>query len=297
VDLNKLQYFYTVARYEHVTHAAEALHITQPALTKTIKQLERELDVPLFRKQGRNISLTPYGAYLKSALDGVFGDLEKLPEELTRMKEQRRRTLRLNVLAASQIVTDAIVSYKKENEQILFQIIQSDQERECDISVTTNTVDFSRLPAFQRRCVMEEKIYLAVPKSSEYAASASVDLQSMREKGFVYLAGSWLFRAICDHYCLSVGFRPNIVFESDSPATVRNIIGAGAGVGFWPAFSWGKVSHNICLLQISNPVCQRELIIGLHTEPELLPAAADFYEYLLRFMQKQQRRTENRKPG
>ena len=85
MDLNKLYYFYITAKHEHVTRAAEELHIAQPALTKSIKLLESDLSVPLFCKRKRNIYLTEFGKHLKNRLDGVFSVLEKLPEELQNM--------------------------------------------------------------------------------------------------------------------------------------------------------------------------------------------------------------------
>ena len=72
MELNKLYYFYIVAKHEHVTKAAEELHISQPALTKTIKLLEDSMGVQLFRKDKRNIKLTAFGKFLKSQLDTVF---------------------------------------------------------------------------------------------------------------------------------------------------------------------------------------------------------------------------------
>ena len=68
MDLLKLRYFYAVAEFEHVTKAAEKLHIAQPAITKTIKLLESELGVPLFIRVGRNVKLTEYGELLKRKL-------------------------------------------------------------------------------------------------------------------------------------------------------------------------------------------------------------------------------------
>ena len=293
MELNKLYYFYIVAKHQHVTRAAEELCIAQPALTKTIKQLEDELGVPLFYKKGRNIFLTAFGLHLKERLDGVFSILAELPGELEAMKGQAKTTIKLNVLAASTIVTSAIVEYKKRNEQTVFQLIQNEEEMDCDISVTTNAVDFSRLPPFEKRCIMEENIYLAVPKTSVYAKETSIDLTMVKDEGFVNLAGSRMFRIVCDKFCDSAGFRAKSIFESDSPAAVRNIIGAGAGVGFWPAFSWGQTeSFGIKLLPIRNPVCRRELIVGLHTGTSISEVAEDFYEYLLKFMQEQQTQNE-----
>ena len=293
MDLNKLYYFYIVAKHQHVTRAAEELHIAQPALTKTVRLLEEELGVPLFYKKGRNIFLTPFGQYLRQRLEIVFSVLDEVPGELDAMKGQAKNTIRLNVLAASTVVTSAIVEYKKQNKQTVFQLIQNEEAMDCDISVTTNAVDFSRLPPFDKRCVMEEKIYLAVPKDSVYAQEVSIDLSSVREEGFVNLAGSRLFRAVCDKFCDSAGFRAKSIFESDSPAAVRNLIGAGVGVGFWPAFSWGQAAPSeVVLLPIRNPLCRRELIVGLHTGNSISDIAGDFYENLLHFIQEQQRISE-----
>ena len=291
MELAKLRYFYTVAKYGHVTRAAEAIHIAQPALTKAIKQLEEELGVPLFYKKGRNIFLTVYGEYLRSKLEGVFLQLDSISTEIEILKKETRNTVKLNVLAASTVVTDAVVSYKKKHPEVFFQVIQNETETDCDISVTTDMADVSLLPAFKKRRVIAEKIYLAVPKNSKYANYSSISLKEVKEEGFVNLAGSRLFRAVCDRFCAYAGFKPHNSFESDSPVAVRNIIGASAGVGFWPEYSWGSVSADVALIPIVEPECQREIVIGLHESPLPSSVAPDFYEYLLQFLQKRCRKS------
>ena len=61
MTLLQLQYFETLARVLHYTHAAEELHIAQPSLSYSINELEKELGVKLFEKQNRKICLTDYG--------------------------------------------------------------------------------------------------------------------------------------------------------------------------------------------------------------------------------------------
>lgn len=294
MELAKLRYFYVVAKLGHVTKAAEEIHIAQPALTKAIKLLEEELGVPLFYKKGRNVYLTAYGEYLKNKLEGVFPLIDGIPTELEILKKEQRNTVKLNVLAASTVVTDAVISYKKKYPETVFQLIQNEAETDCDISVAMNTMDFSALPAFSARSVMEEKIYLAVPKNSHYATRERISLKEVKDEGFVHLAGSRTFRAACDTFCAYAGFKPHISFESDSPVAVRNIIGASAGVGFWPEYSWGEVSGDMTLLPISDPVCQRELIVGLHESALPSAVAPDFYEYLLRFLQKRRKKVQSK---
>ena len=96
------------------------------------------------------------------------------------------------------------------------------------------------------------------------------------------LSNTRLFGAICNRFCSIAGFYPKILFESDSPAAVQNIIGMGAGIAFWPEYSWGKQNNkNVVLLPISYPLCQRDLIIELHERLPHSEYAEDFYKYLL----------------
>ena len=64
LNFTSLQYFQKTAELEHLTKAAEELHIAQPALSRTIRGLEQELEVTLFEHQGRNIRLTRDGHIL-----------------------------------------------------------------------------------------------------------------------------------------------------------------------------------------------------------------------------------------
>ncbi len=281
LDLSKLHHFYIAAKYQNITRAAQELYISQPALTKTIKTLEDEIGLPLFYKKGRHVYLTEHGRYLKERCERLFSILDDISDEFEKIKENAESTIKLNVLTASVIVSDAVVEYTKKNKSTHFRIIQN-TEVDCDISITTNSVNFSHLPAYVERDVIEERIYLATPKTPEYDMKEQIDLAEVREKGFVNLSGSRLFRIVCDKFCDSVGFTQNVIFESDSPATMRNLIKAGVGIGFWPEFSWSEFpSSDVNLIPISNPVCRRDLVIGLHNDSS---TARDFYRFLLKYI-------------
>ena len=290
MELSKLYYFHIAARHQNITKAAEELYISQPALTKTIKNLEKEFGLQLFYKKGKHIYLTSFGEYLKSQTDKMFAVRNNILVEAKKFRHKNDKSIRLNVLAATSLITDAVLEYKKINKEAIFHIIQN-EEINCDISVTTNSVDFAQLPDFTERCIFEEKIYLATPKDAEYADKKCISLDEVKDKGFVNLSGSRLFRVVCDKFCESAGFVPNIIFESDSPATVKNIIKTGAGIGFWPEFSWSEFpTEDINLIPITNPCCQRELIVGLHTTAFSPPVVTDFYNFLLEFIKQQTER-------
>lgn len=73
MNLSHLYYFRKLAQVQHYTRAAEQLYITQPTLSNAVSQLEKELGIPLFEKDGRNVRLTKQGrefdTYISQALD------------------------------------------------------------------------------------------------------------------------------------------------------------------------------------------------------------------------------------
>jgi DNA-binding transcriptional LysR family regulator len=82
MELRYLQYFCEAAKYQHFSKAAEALFISQPALSKTIKNLEAELGVPLFEASGRSVQLTPYGKYFYEVVSHVLDELNTATQKL-----------------------------------------------------------------------------------------------------------------------------------------------------------------------------------------------------------------------
>ena len=137
MELTQLRYFLKVAELQHITRAAEELHIAQPALTQTIHRLEKELEVPLFGIKGRNIVLTEYGRYFYEKLKPLLTGILDLPEQLQTMAKIENSTIHLNVLAASSLVTRAIIEYKKIDDEVHFQVSQNETDDLCDICVTT----------------------------------------------------------------------------------------------------------------------------------------------------------------
>lgn len=280
MELTQIKYFLDTAQTQHVTKSAENLHIAQPALTKSIHNLEEELNVPLFTKKGRNIVLTQYGQYLKEKLTPIVNCLDKLPEELAQMAKTENHTIRLCVSAASTIITQAIIEYKKSYPNINFHVLQRGENEIFDIEVTTNLF-YNHNTKNQNLFVISEEIYLAVPDNEKYQNITSVDLSEMKNEGFISLFGSKHLRTICDKFCHHCGFEPNIIFESDSPQAVKNMIGANLGVGFWPEFTWGKINNkHVKLLKISSPICMRDILISCKNVKTDNTYVESFFEFL-----------------
>ena len=174
MDLNKLYYFYIVAKHEHVTHAAQELHLSQPALTKAVKQLEEDLGTTLITRHHRGIQLTACGRYLKTRLDSVFTVIDQLPDELSALRQETTQTIRLNVQVASIITTDAIVEYKALHKHVNFQVFKDKDFEHSDISITTDSGIAYTLPPPRKQTVIDEEICIAVP-SDRFPGTDTLD--------------------------------------------------------------------------------------------------------------------------
>lgn len=282
MELMQIRYFLEVAHTKHMTNSAKNLHITQPALTQAIRRLENDLGVPLFAAKGRNIVLTEYGKYLQKKLEPLMAQMDDIPRQLKMMVALESETIHMNVLAASSLVMEAIIQYKKKHEDINFQLHQNIESELYDIAVTTKL--FYQADNDENRYACAEEIYLAVPENRRYSGRTSICLAEVEEEGFVSLLGSREFRYICDRFCQHAGFTPRIIFESDNPAAVKNMIAANMGIGFWPEFTWGKIENEqVRLLKIEDPVCQRDIIIHYNRNKPDSRNVVDFYEFLTEF--------------
>ncbi len=344
MELTQIRYFLEVAESQHMTKSAEKLHISQPSLTQAIHRLEESLGVPLFMSKGRNIILTEYGKYLKKKLEPIVAELDLLPEQMKIMAKLSTETIHLNVLAASSIVTEAVIDYKHNKKNLNFQLMQNNESNIYDIEITSrishnknkgksekesyveeNNTEISKkrsdvvvnnigesnikennikindikesdrsekktkeneeienyIGVKENEFVCEERIFLAVPNIDKYKDKKSISMADVMNEGFVSLAGSKQFSAICTKFCQNIGFKPKIIFESDNLAAVKNMIIANMGVGFWPEFTWGAIDEeHVKLLEIEDAVCKRDVIISYNLNKIDNGNVIEFFTYL-----------------
>ncbi len=287
MDILQLKYFLEVARTEHVTHSARNLQIAQPALTQSIKRLEAELGVELFARAGRNIRLTPAGAYLRDRIAPAMEILETAPEDVRAFAAGEAGTVKVGIFSASNVVVDAITAYRASFPSVNFRITQDEFESACDITVSTVMPSSSNARgegiAVGDRTLFRERIGIAVPGSSSFGDVVSLD--DLADEPFVCLAGSRRLREVCDALCAGRAFHPRIGFESDNPAVVRKVIGLGLGVGFWPTCSWEALGDGSArLARLAEEEFERTIALTRASHVREDAAAFDFYRFLVDYV-------------
>ena len=90
MNIEYLKYFSELAKIQHYGKAAKALNISQPGLSHAIKSLEEEYGVPLFQKEGRNVSLSHYGKELMKDVDEILGAYLRLEERAAGLRTEEK---------------------------------------------------------------------------------------------------------------------------------------------------------------------------------------------------------------
>lgn len=296
MELLQFRYFLEAARLENLTRAAEELHVAQPAITQSIHRLENELGVRLFDRKNHRITLNEQGKLLEKRLTAILFSIDGLKDELWESVYASEKTIHLNFFAASPFITNCIIAYRKLYPDVNFQVSQQELSDNCDIHIYSQV----SVPGVENRKrdnlpegvlkqdILSEDIFLAVPSFSPLADRKSVDLRELKKEGYIRLGHSWQLRGICDDFCRRAGLRLQVIFESNSPESVRNLIAAGLGIGFWPEKSWGgPPGHQVVLVPIRFPICRRDILVTLYEQGPRKKVAEEFYEFMCQYFKDQ----------
>ena len=283
MELQQLKYFLDVAQTQNMTASSKRVGIAQPALSHSMKRLESEFGVRLFERVGRNIRLTREGEHLAGLLKPAIAAVDAIPEKVRDFAKGEQQTVEVGMHSASKLVIAAIAEYKARNPKAKFRISQ-DPSGACDVSVRTVRGDgASGSPAPSEPMLFRERIGVALPASLGIDSVGSLD--ELEGRQFVMLAGSKGFRRVCDELCAARGFVVGNAIESDSPDAVRELIGLGLGVGFWPEFSWGGLEGSSArFAPIADEGFVRCLEVRLEPRADDSPEARRFFEFMAAFV-------------
>jgi len=291
MELLQLQYFQTVARFEHMTRAAEALSIAQPSLSKMIARLEKDLGIPLFDRQGKQIRLNQYGKAFLSQVDRALLALDEGKRQVKDMVGLEQGHISVATISA-QVLTDILAAFSPQYPSIRFRLFQQSttmvleqlERGEVDFSFASPPIehpDMSWVP------LLTEEIFLIVPPKHHLAEHESVHLAEVAHEPYIGLKPGLGLRDLTDRYCQQIGFTPNLVFESDEPTALGGLVRAGLGIAFTTERFWKSMREGAELpvkkVRIKEPRCQR--IIGLvwSNKHYLSLAAKQFRQFVLEY--------------
>ncbi|QNK02201.1 transcriptional regulator CynR [Dyella telluris] len=226
-----IHYFLAVAEHGGFTRAAEALHVSQPALSQQIKLLEETLGVPLFDRSGKATRLTDAGEVYQRYAQRALLDLEAGKRALHDVQDLSRGALRLGLTPTftSYLIGPLVEAFHRRYPHIVLTIREMPQERieellgsdQLDVGIAFDEV---RSADIEASALLEETLALVVGKAHHCAGKRTLGLQALNDESLVLLSKEFATREQIDRYCGEHAVHPHVAIEANSISAVVDIV-------------------------------------------------------------------------
>ncbi|CQR54964.1 LysR family transcriptional regulator [Paenibacillus sonchi] len=292
MELRQLQYFLKVAQKEHVTRAAEELHVAQSAVSRQIHQLEQELGVDLFMQKGRNLQLTPVGQLFCKRVESVLKELERSVAEVHEFLDPERGEIRIGFphSLGTHLIPSIVAEFRKYYPHVKFRFKQGSYPSLIK-DVISGEVDLAFVSPFPENdehvagdIVMTEELFAILPQNHPLAGEKVIRLEQLREEKFVLFSQGYSLRPIVWQACLQAGFKPQIAFEGGETDTIRGLVAAGMGVSLLPEMALYQTNPmQPAQVRVVEPPVTRTVGLIHRADGKLPLVARSFRTFLLTY--------------
>ena len=235
----RLQVFNAVAKYRSFTKAAEALCMTQPAVTFQIHQLEDQFNTRLFDRASGGIALTPAGIaaleYVQRIL-ALYAELEARVKDLSG-HDAGPLTIGASTTIAEYLLPRILGEFKVHRSGVVPQLIVANSET-VQARVDERSLDLgfieghSRLPTLITDVCCEDELQAVCAPSHPLAQRKELEPEALTEHAYVSRESGSGTREVIDHYLKKVGLSPEslqVSMEATSPESLKGLVATGVG--------------------------------------------------------------------
>jgi LysR family transcriptional regulator, transcription activator of glutamate synthase operon len=288
MELRHLVYFEAVARHQHVSRAAVELSIAQPAISKQLHDLERELGAgPLFERVGRRLRLTEAGHALLAHARTIIAQVEAARTEMRERGGLRggRVTIGAPPTVGERLLPGVLAAFHRRYPDVELRMHEGSTQTllslldtgEVDVAVVTLPVPRQGLRVAP---LFAERLVVIVGREYRLAAQREVSFGELVDEPFLlYQSGGYVREATLSA-CRAAGYAPRVVLHGGSLSMLLRLAEAGLGIAVIPPLALTG-SEPLAVLQIREPLLQRTVAL-VSREGTLLPPATltlrDFLE-------------------
>lgn len=283
MEFRHLKSFLAVAEALSFVRASEKLHLSQPALTAQIQNLEEELGLKLFLRNKRSVHLTDAGVVFVEEARETLARAAKAIERVQKASRGEVGQLRIGFVssAALEIVPAIAVAFRKRYPLVELDLMNLRTSTQLEqLSAKTLDIGFVRLPADRKGLeftrIHKEPFVAILPEQHALNGKKTFSLDDLQEERFVTYGRKWApgFFDQTISICSAFGFTPNIVQETGEMHTAIALVAAGQGVAILPRSVVLAQGRGIVMKNISTAI--RSEIAIVTRQGEQLPLVSNF---------------------
>jgi len=235
----QLRFFNAVARHLSFAKAAETMHVSAPAVTMQIKELEAEVGMPLFERQGRKVSLTTTGEYMLVYSRKMLALLKDAEDAAARLQRIETGTLTIGMVGTATYFIPALLNtFLKEHEGIEVklqvgnrsELVQWLQNSEVDIAIMGKAPD--ELPTRAEPFAANPLVFVASPEHP-LAGESGLRAEDLRQQAFIVREPGSGTRSAMESFFALARMQPRYSMELQSNDAIKQAVMANLGLGFY----------------------------------------------------------------
>jgi DNA-binding transcriptional LysR family regulator len=297
ITLMQLKAFLTVARFGSFTSAAQVLHISQPALTVQVQQLERSLNLKLFDRDTRHVVLTPSGRHFAPMFQRLLLELETTVDNAQNFSELKQGIVRLGCIpsVATTYLPEAISHFRERYPEVSFDlrdangqgIVEMVRSDKVEFGITNANPKWSDLDSID---LYEEEIHVVFPKSHVISTFKTITLDDIAEYPLVFLDTGFNSRTVLDAAFAAAGRLVKPVCEVSFTSTAIGMVRAGLGLAMLGSLVVSASNLRSFPDLQSRRIDDPNLVLGIRlvrkTGRSLSPSAQAFVDMLVKMNKK-----------
>ena len=261
MTIAKLQQFLAVCQFQSVTQAAEFLHISQPSVSVTIRELEQEFHVNLFRHEGRRLVLTAEGSFLREHAQQLVRQFDELSWQMEDLGNRKNR-FRIGIppMAGTIFFPQLYKAFQEQYPEISLSITECGslhaekllEQGELDLAMATLLTPPS--PVFSWQKLAQSQLMLCVSPAHRLAKASAVTIDMLQDEPLVLFGTDTApSRAVLSMFA-ERQLRPNVRLYSSQLSMIRQFIADGTAAAFLLE-SLARQMPSLVAVPFAAPVC------------------------------------------
>lgn len=281
IEMRHLSYFLAVAQELHFRKAAEKLFISQPGLSRQIKQMEEILETQLFERNKKKVALTPAGHYLKNEVAFIFNHLEKVERQLKLVGDGNSGELRIGFLgsAMQDVIPSLLLKIKETYPKIRTSLEELSNTSQVD-AVLNDRLDMgfvrlSRVPStLQMKTVYMDTFSLVLPERYPMITREFEGMHQFANDDFILFSQAYspYYYDTIISICKDAGFVPKVSHKSVHAHTIFKLVENHMGIAIVPTALQNGFQMRVKFIELKNIPQRAELSViwkKEHTNPVL----------------------------
>ncbi len=242
MDIRNLEYFIEVARHKSFSKAAEAVHISQPSISRAIKDLETQFGVTLFYRNTKYVELTDAGECILEQAQQIVSSFENITVKLEGLNNMQAGKIHIGLPPITAVTTFShlLSAFTREYPKIRIQLYEfgpkkvetSIQDGLLDIGIFTPNEDTD---LYEKIWFERDPLHVIMHPAHRLAQSAIIDYQDLIDEEFVLYSSDFKLHDMVIAGCKQAGFAPKIALETSQREMMTQMVAANFGIALLPS--------------------------------------------------------------